>query len=74
MARKLRKPHTPLPRLFIYLLIPWLVMGAVSVALVTMGWGSLTIFVGALGAALITTYLIRIYEKRRLREQALSKK
>jgi hypothetical protein len=74
MAKKLRRARTPLPRLFAYLLIPWLVMGGASIVLYSAGWQSMSIFAGALGAALVTTYLIRVHETRRLKAQMLKTK
>jgi len=71
MARKIRKPATSLPRLFFYLLFPWLVMGALALLTYDLGMSSLWIFAISLGGALLVTYAISLYERRRRRALAL---
>jgi hypothetical protein len=68
MAKKIRKAprqRKSMLRLFIELLIPWLVMGASAMILVSIGMSGIPVFVIALGAALGTTVFIRYYEKKR---------
>jgi hypothetical protein len=68
MAKKIKKAP---PRrksmlvLFIELLIPWIVMGAAAIILVSAGMSGIPVFVIALGAALGTTFLIRHYDRKR---------
>jgi len=68
MAKKIRKA-TPqrksMLRLFIELIIPWLVMGTSAIILVSIGMSGIPVFVIALGAALGTTVFIKYYEKKR---------
>jgi len=68
MAKKIRKrtpSSIPPAVLFIELLIPWIVMGVVSVALAAAGIKGITILVIALASALAATVLVGYYERAR---------
>ena len=68
MAKKIRKapqPRKSMLLLFTQLLIPWLVMGGSAILLVSAGLSGIPVLVIALGAALGTTLLIRLYDKKR---------
>jgi hypothetical protein len=68
MAKKIRKapqPRKSMLLLFTQLLIPWLVMGGSAILLVSAGLSGIPVLVIALGAALGTTVLIRLYDKKR---------
>ena len=69
MAKKIRKAPPrgrSLRVIFIELLIPWLVMGAVAIILVSVGVLGILAFVVALGAALVTTFYIAQLNKKRV--------
>jgi hypothetical protein len=68
MARKIRKApqhRKSMPLLFVELLIPWLVMGGSAILLVAAGLSGIPVLVIALAAALGTTFLVRLYDKKR---------
>lgn len=68
MAKKIRRSpqiRKPMSLLFIELLIPWLVMGGAAIILVEAGLSGIPVLVIALGAALATTVLIRLYDRKR---------
>ncbi len=70
MAKKLRKvPRSPAV-LFIELLLPWVVMAATTTLAKLADLPTYAIVACALGAALVTTYVIHLYEKRRRRRTA----
>lgn len=70
MARKIRKA-APIPPMFLFieLVIPWLVMGLVAVLLATAGFGVEVIFIVSIACAVVTTFLMREFEKSRKRRQ-----
>lgn len=73
MAKKLPKARTSLRVLFIELLIPWIVMAIVGSAAVSIGLSEVAILVIALTAALATTFLVRTFERNRLRKKQMSR-
>jgi len=73
MAKKLPKERTSPSVLFIELLIPWIVMAIVGFTAVSIGFSDVTTLVIALIAALATTFLVRIFERNRLRKKQMSR-
>ncbi len=73
MAKKLPKERTSPSVLFIELLIPWIVMAIVGFAAVSIGLPDVVTLVIALIAALATTFLVRIFERNRLRKKQMSR-
>jgi hypothetical protein len=70
MAKKIRKAppqRKSMLVLFFEVLTPWLVMGLSATLLVEAGVSGLAVVVIALGAALGTTVLIKLYNNRRAR-------
>ncbi len=67
MAKKLRKPRKRigLSGLFLIIVAPWLIMGAVAAALSYSGTNETLAVFGGLAAALATTYLAKIFVDRR---------
>jgi len=70
MAKKLRKVGTPLPILFLELLIPWISMGVIAVLGLEAGLSQAVVFVAAIAGALATTLLIHRLERMRRRRRA----
>jgi len=70
MARKIRKSQRTrmsLQRLFIILVIPWIVLGVVALALFSVGVSDYIAIIVGLGASLLVTYIIRENDVRRRR-------
>ena len=67
MAKKLKKFRTSPMRLFIEILIPWVVMAIVAVGMYELDIRNNVVILAALAVALATTFLIREYERRRRR-------
>jgi len=68
MAKKVRKRRSssiPPAILFVELLVPWIVMGIVSVVLSAAGVKGITILFIALASALATTFIVGYYERTR---------
>jgi len=61
MARKIRKVKTSLPRMFVMLLTPWVVMALVAVAAFSAGLPDYAAIIIALAAALAVTFYISNY-------------
>lgn len=68
MAKKLKRVRTPLWLTFVELLVPWIAMGLSAVAASSAGAPAYVIFILAIGAALLTTWLVHKYEKARRRQ------
>jgi len=64
MARKIRKRPPSLATLFIKLLIPWVVMGAIAVAAFSAGYSDLFVYGTALSGALVVTFLIHLMDRK----------
>jgi positive regulator of sigma E activity len=73
MAKKLPKERTSPRVLFVELLIPWIVMAIVGLTAVSIGFSDVATLVIALTAALATTFLVRIFERNRLRKKQMSR-
>jgi positive regulator of sigma E activity len=73
MAKKLPKERTSPRVLFIEILIPWIVMAVVGFTAVSIGFSDVATLVIALIAALATTFLVRIFERKRLRKKQMSR-
>ena len=70
MAKKIRKSQRTrmsLQRLFIILVIPWIVLGVVALALFSVGVSDYIAIIVGLGASLLVTYIIRENDVRRRR-------
>jgi L-asparagine transporter-like permease len=65
MAKKLKKVHNSPIRLFVELLTPWVVMAIVAFALRSIGISIETSIIVALTVAIVTTFAIGSYEKKR---------
>jgi len=66
VARKLRKRRTSPFRLFVEILIPWVVMALVAISLDLAGMSFETTIVVAVASALAVTFLISRYERARI--------
>ena len=66
MARKLRKRRTSPSRLFVEILIPWVVMALVAISLDLADVSFETTIVVAVASALAATFLINRYERARI--------
>jgi membrane protein implicated in regulation of membrane protease activity len=73
MAKKLPKVRTSTMVLFIELLIPWIVMAIIGVSAISIGLSDVPSLVIALIGALATTFLVRIFERNRLRKKQMSR-
>lgn len=66
MAKKIRKSRISLTRLFIELMIPWIMMGIVAAVLtLALQVPDFVSIIVALGVALVATFFIRNYEMKR---------
>jgi hypothetical protein len=59
MAKKIRKTRMTTGRVFILLIIPWAVMGAVALAAFAAGAPDYVAIILALAGSLLVTYVIR---------------
>ncbi len=66
MAKKIRKTRISPTRLFIVLLIPWIMMGLVAAVLsLSLHVPDFVSVIVALAVALVATFIIRNYEMKR---------
>ncbi len=65
MAKKIRKRPPSHARLFVKLLIPWVVMIAIAVAAFSAGYSDLFAYGVALAGALAVTFLIHLLDRKR---------
>ncbi len=59
MAKKIRKRRTSPAQLFVYLLLPWIVMGVVAYALFAAGTADYIAIITGLASSLLVTLVIR---------------
>jgi len=64
MARKLRRRKITLGRVFVLLLVPWIVLGAIAAALYKIGLPDYVAILAGLAGSLVVTFLIRNHESR----------
>jgi hypothetical protein len=71
MAKKIRKTRrlTTPKRLFVLLVVPWIVMGALIVVLFNAGAPDYLAVLGGLAGSLAVIYYIREHESRRMQGQ-----
>jgi membrane protein implicated in regulation of membrane protease activity len=73
MAKKVPKARTSPRVLFIELIIPWIAMAILGVSAVSVGLSDVAALVIALIGALATTFLVRTFERNRLRKKQMSR-
>jgi len=59
VAKKIRKRRTSPAQLFVYLLLPWIVMGVVAYALYVAGTADYIAIITGLASSLLVTLVIR---------------